>query len=445
LIVQVDKSRRAVAGIVAGLIFFVMLFTIGSGYIVYNMVLTGQQNQAQANAQNNLANKGNEKLTFASQLISSNAHIGIVATNAGSVTSTLVALSIYDVTTNNLIQAPVNTGMTPSFPFALNPGRTSSVIDTGFAPPGSDTYTISITTNYGNGYIVLYPTRPLPTLSFSTTLSQQVVSPGYLPGVYDTAEISGVGSATNFKVTYYYFGNPQVPVGAGTPDGTCSTAPHLVGAVTVTGTTVPPSSPTYPPVSYPYAGSYSWDAILSDPSNNQVAVSPCEQLSVGTTGGSGGGTTAGIGSIVLDFNHFYGYLCTPATTPCATSQSSGYIQLLSNFNMIEFTTSLQNQDPCHRQLTLGTSYLVDVFASSPNSPKAMSWTVQSGIVFNYLDTRTIYWLSPSCSSGQCTSAPAGIYSVFLYLTGTTSGGLGGPNCPTGPFGQSIPFVTTTWS
>lgn len=52
------------------------------------------------------------------------------------------------------MQGPLSTGMSPSFPHGLNIGVTKTV-DTGFRPPGSDSYVIGVATSLGDVYDAL--------------------------------------------------------------------------------------------------------------------------------------------------------------------------------------------------------------------------------------------------------------------------------------------------
>ncbi len=102
--------------------------------------------------------------------------------------------------------------------------------------------------------------------SVSTTLSANPTTVG--GSVYDSATMAGgfeaAGSATYFSFT--------------TPDCTGSSA--TVSTVTVNNGAIPSSSP----LTFPSAGSFSWDARYFGDSNNNASTSPCEPLTVNKAG-----------------------------------------------------------------------------------------------------------------------------------------------------------------
>jgi hypothetical protein len=106
-------------------------------------------------------------------------------------------------------------------------------------------------------------TTPTVTTSFNLILPVPTISVGDL--IHDSATITGSFQAGG-TVTYSYFSGP-----------TCSGTPTMVGIpVTVTNGLVPDSVSQ----SFALAGPYSWNAVYSGDTNNNLATSACEPLTV---------------------------------------------------------------------------------------------------------------------------------------------------------------------
>ncbi len=113
--------------------------------------------------------------------------------------------------------------------------------------------------------------------TIGTTLYSNSINTG--DSVYDAASLSGYNLSAGGTVTYYYSTTDSCPTSGATD----------VGSVTVTDGLVPPS----PYHTFEDAGTYYWYAAYSGDSLDNPATSPCEQLTVSSSGG--GGSTCAIG------------------------------------------------------------------------------------------------------------------------------------------------------
>jgi hypothetical protein len=479
---NLDRRRRGVSGIIAGLFVFVMLFTVGTGYFInqatlqheYDVVNGGgcvppQSQNCYLGVQQQVQAAQSEQLTISTFVVptgptcTGSQCLSATVANTGGVSVVITGVYVIDptVSPNPILvcfspkttanPTPVNCPGYTS-PISLNVGSKSTVStqEQVGCSTSLNACTIGLMTERGRFFTQLYPlpqTSSPPPAGTNVAIITQL-SPSNIVGigqsVFDTAILIGATSTAGNTVTYSYY-----------PNGKCTGAPTSSQTVTVQNAAVPDSAA----VSFNPAGLYSWQAVYSGDAANVGATSPCEPLTVTTNpGGGGGGVTGGIGSFALDFNQFFAWICTPTgsnPTPCTLgTQSSGYVQVGSNWKNLVFSAFITNDDPCKRTITLNypNSFLVEVLVSVPNSPKSYLWTIAtlSGTTINagapagitYGQGTTVYFSTPNPSTGN---GPSGVDSVFLYLTGTSSGGLGGASCPVGNYGQTIPFVTTIWN
>lgn len=302
-----SRKRKAVAGILAAIIFFAMFFTAGVAVILYTFTSYNHYDQAQVNAIQQQQAKSAEQLTVrtcdsgnytlprvppfsipASNLpctplsgsLPSGA-VGVWVENSGSAAITLQGLWVQNSTSATLQVTPTQ-GVFAT-PITIGPGS-SIVVAAGFTPAHNSTYVVTFLTSLGNQFSAVYPPPPLnlnvigpPTIT-TTLFPGSTVPTGQL--VYDTATISGIKNLTGYYVEYDYYGNPGSSP-SGQPDGTCA-GTGTWSAVPLTSSTAPPSSQ----ISYPYQGPYSWQASLWQgyPYNigsTRIVTSSCEPLTVG--------------------------------------------------------------------------------------------------------------------------------------------------------------------
>ncbi len=274
--------RRAISGIVAALILFVMLFTVGTGYFLWISNNNASYSQALAQRGSAIQNQQQENLVL-SATRGLNGHLEVLIKNVGGVSSNVTGLFVtYPSTLNpgpctaqvgNVCGfgpdfLPLNTN--PNLPMIISPQTSSPSIDTTVPVPAgtpapAQTYVVKVVTQQGNTFSTNF--SPDVTSILTTLLPSSVVTVG--SAVNDSAELVGVTSNAGGTVQYEYF-----------TSGTCSGTPNNVGtAITVSAGVVHDSIA----VEFTTAGSYSWEATYSGDASNAAATSPCEPLIVQAT------------------------------------------------------------------------------------------------------------------------------------------------------------------
>lgn len=255
---SIGFKRKAVTGILATIIIFAALLSVGLGYLIFLNQTTLAANQANTNRESGIQQSSQEMLSISASLSSSNT-INLAVTNKGDVPTTIVDAFVDN--SNGVLQSSV-------IPLSntLNIGSSTSVA-TGYTYTSGSTVYVSLITSRGNTFTVQYPQPSLTsttttTSTFSTTtttlLGQAGISSNALvldlvaspPAafscnngcVYVTATVYNYQTQTMNSVTL----NPNPPAAAictgnvpgctatltaCTPSGTtCNTAlPHCTG------------------------------------------------------------------------------------------------------------------------------------------------------------------------------------------------------------------------
>ncbi len=151
------KRRRAVAGIVASVILFAMIFSIGTTYFLFVNNQNLSYNQSLVNRGNALQDRMNELFTVSS-ILTLSSNLGFTLQNTGNIPVSVVSVLLSDSSGNLLkvYQSPTPQ-TTPALPYAVNPGVTSGTIDTGYPYVSLNTYFLRVVTSRGNGQTVQYP------------------------------------------------------------------------------------------------------------------------------------------------------------------------------------------------------------------------------------------------------------------------------------------------
>jgi hypothetical protein len=146
------QRRRAVAGIVAAVMLFAMLFTVGAGYFLfvnsnnqlYDAALTGRTAQEQAAL--------SETGTVSVQLVKN--ALGVEVSNSGGVLMNLTGVFVTDSTGATTYLGP-SSGV--GLPTAINPGSVSGLIDTNVQYKSSLSYVVRVFTARGNVFTATFP------------------------------------------------------------------------------------------------------------------------------------------------------------------------------------------------------------------------------------------------------------------------------------------------
>jgi flagellin-like protein len=196
-----SKKRRAISGIIAAVILFAMLFTVGTSYFLFvnsNNLLYSKASVASANA---LQGRLSENVLLTAS--APNNKIAFTVNNIGGLAVNVTAVYVTNSTGYILAFFKIGTpGITPTLPIAVNIGTVSSVINTGVSYTSGKNYVIKILTQRGSTFSTTYP----PT---ATTLAAQALSSGAIGDLY-----------LNFhSYTYYDLTTTSCPT-AGTQLGT---------------------------------------------------------------------------------------------------------------------------------------------------------------------------------------------------------------------------------
>ena len=203
------SKRRAVAGIVATVFMFAMLFTVGASYFLYvnqNNLLYSEASSQRANA---LSSQHTEDLTIVGSADATTEALAFTAENLGAATATVVGFFVSDSSGNVLAFCQSGTGGScPTLPASVNPGMTSVKIDTGVTYAGSNTYTISAVTQLGNVFTATYPPSAI-------SLASQALASGAIGDLYLSFD-----SYTIYAVTSHSY-TSSCPAASGTDSGFC--------------------------------------------------------------------------------------------------------------------------------------------------------------------------------------------------------------------------------
>lgn len=406
------QRRGGIAGIIAALILFVILFTVGTGYFLWISNNNSTLSQAQASRVDAVQQQGLEELQVVAGYCGyspCNGDLTFTVQNTGDVAVTLQSdfVNIAGGTCTNPLD-PVD--------LSLNPGAFSTPIDTGCAYTGT-TAVIKVLTQRGDVFSATYSGSEI-----STSLSANPVMAG--SSVFDTAALTDVSPTASGTVVYSYF-----PEG----DANCAGNGILVSIATVVNGAVPDSATQI----FNTAGSYSWNATYGGDSNNPPAKSLCEPLTVLdsiTTQLSSAkivvgnpvydsatltGVTTNAGGKVSYYDYTNGVCSTGQTLVATVTVSSGSVPS-SGYSSAYTTGGLYSWDAVYA----GDG--VNQPATSPCEPLI----VVPGITTS-LSSSTIYQLGSAYDSAVLGGVTAGASGNVTYYYSTTDacptpvGGVGG--------------------
>jgi hypothetical protein len=256
------KKQVAISGIVAALILFVILFTVGTGYFLWVNTLNFSSSQALVSRNNvNLAQQSEDLILVPSvqDPVVAGSPINVDITNSGSGSVEINSIFVTDLTDTVLQTCTTGCG------FGINPDGSASSVVTGYNYQPGTSVRIKAITESGNVFSTTYMS---PTIS--TTLSSTSVPAGDF--VSDSAKLEGAFGTASGTVTYFV-----------STDTCPSTGAIQVGdPVNVLNGVVPDSSSQ----SYNTPGAtYYWYAVYSGDAYDAPATSPCEPLTIGPATG----------------------------------------------------------------------------------------------------------------------------------------------------------------
>jgi len=163
---------RAMAGIVAAVILFAMLFTVGTSYFIFLNNSNHLYNQALVNRTNAMGDSLLENLILTT-LVSST-HIKLYANNTGGVNVNITAVFVLDQGGAVLkcdgrgLPAVTCSNTTPALPIIVNLGKGTPTVDTGYTYV-SGTDVIKVITERGSIFTQTYPITPVPLANLAVT------------------------------------------------------------------------------------------------------------------------------------------------------------------------------------------------------------------------------------------------------------------------------------
>ncbi len=172
---------KAIAGVIAAVILFAMIFSIGAAYLLfvnstnllYGKALVGRSTAFQSVLY--------EQLLVATLLM--NNHVAFYVNNTGGVNANITDIYVLGPSGSVLrcdgrgLQSPC-ANSTPALPIIVNVGKGSPTIDTGYTY-GSGTYTVELVTERGGTFSATYPLS-------STVLAAQALTSGAIGDIYLT-------------------------------------------------------------------------------------------------------------------------------------------------------------------------------------------------------------------------------------------------------------------
>ena len=208
------SKRRGMAGIVASVFMFAMLFTVGASYFLFvnqNNLLYSQAATARATA---LSGQHSEDLLIVGAADPSTGALSFTVQNVGEATATITGFFVLGSSGSVLAFCQAGTGGScPSLPISVNLGTTSGDVATGVTYTSPNTYTISAVTQLGNVFSATYP----PT---ATSLASQALSSGALGDLYLSFN----------SYTFYVESSSGCPTGTGYSSSCLMTSAGNTGA-----------------------------------------------------------------------------------------------------------------------------------------------------------------------------------------------------------------------
>ena len=194
------SERRGIAGVLATLIVFAMLLTVGVSYFMTINSFKHQQDVA-ANSNLALASRASlENLSMSARLVSG--AVGITLNNTGSTAVSIVSIFLTDnqgkliSSSHGSPSSPFLTGvldLNETLPLTLSPGATTkgtddiTVFSSSFAP--ATRFLVSAQTSLGNVFSVEYPPIPMGTLKNVLVVNQNLVN--QVPINQQVVDVSG--------------------------------------------------------------------------------------------------------------------------------------------------------------------------------------------------------------------------------------------------------------
>ncbi|MCL5672983.1 MAG: hypothetical protein JRN13_07120 [Nitrososphaerota archaeon] len=177
----IDKKplarRRGISGIIAAVMLFAMLFSVGTSYFLFvnnNNLLYSQAASARNSAtQNALA----ESALVSASAAGGTSVITFTVDNTGGVALNITSFFLTSSSNSLEFCQHGSSSPCPTLPVVVSVGATSNAISTGTTYASPTTYTLRVVTQRGNVFTTTYP----PT---ATSLAAQALSSGAIGDLY---------------------------------------------------------------------------------------------------------------------------------------------------------------------------------------------------------------------------------------------------------------------
>ena len=224
---RLKSSRKGVAGIIAAVLLFAMLFTVGAGYFLYVTQANTVYTNALLTRAGGISSQAEEALTLTSGL-TSGGHIDVYVNNTGGIGVNITSLYLLSPSGSTLeclgVGLPAGCTNGAPFPMLINVGGGSGTIDTGYPPASGDIYTIKLVTQRGTVFSTTYPTA-------ATSLAARALSSGAIGDLY-----LSLGTYAYFAVLSNSSSDCPTSgsaVSGGTSSGYCLEAPQVSGCTSI--------------------------------------------------------------------------------------------------------------------------------------------------------------------------------------------------------------------
>ena len=177
----IDKKslarRRGISGIIAAVMLFAMLFSVGTSYFLFVNSSNLLYNQAASARNSATQNALAESAVVSASVASGTSVITFTVDNTGGVS--LNVTSFFLTSSGNSLEFCQHGSPSPcpTLPVVVSVGATSNAISTGTTYKSPTTYTLRVVTQRGNVFTTTYP----PT---ATSLAAQALSSGAIGDLY---------------------------------------------------------------------------------------------------------------------------------------------------------------------------------------------------------------------------------------------------------------------
>ncbi|MCP8305053.1 MAG: hypothetical protein H3Z50_06280 [archaeon] len=150
---ECNRKKKAVSGIIAGIILFAIIFTTGAAYFMFVQYSYQLQHVAAAERAEMEIDQSSEQFLVTGKLTATNT-IGVSVNNTGSIPITVANIFVSD--DDGTLYEFMDEEDT-NLPFVVNSGKESGLVDTGVYYIADTQFVIKVVTERGNTELGLYP------------------------------------------------------------------------------------------------------------------------------------------------------------------------------------------------------------------------------------------------------------------------------------------------